>query len=86
VREAELAEREERVHFGDAELDVLAVWRHSPLERRFVQLVERELRLVAPNADLVDPAAEVRRDADVGRDRDDALARTAGSSGMRRTP
>ena len=73
-RQAELAEREEEVHLGDTELDVPAGRRDPPRERRAGSSSSYAGSSSRPeHADLVDPAAEVRRDGDVGRDGDDPL-------------
>ena len=66
----ELAEQEEEVHLGDAELDVLTLRRRLPLERTGVLDLEDLLDLGAEHAALVDPAAEPRRDGDIRAGRD----------------
>ena len=70
---AELAEQPDEVALGDAELDVLAVRRLAPAHER-VGVVGEPVDPLAhvPDADAVDPAAEVGRGGDVGADRDDA--------------
>ena len=72
-RRAELAEQPDEVDLGDPELDVAAVVGLAPAHER-VGVVGEPVDAVAerPDAGLVDPAAEVGRRADVGRDRDDA--------------
>ena len=71
---AELAQRADEVDLGDPELDVAAVVVLAPAHQR-VGVVGEPVDPVAdaPDARLVDPAAEVGGGADVGRDRDDAL-------------
>ena len=71
---AELAEQADEVDLGDPELDVAAVVVLAPAHER-VGVVGEPVDPVAdaPDAGLVDPAAEVGGGADVGRDGDDAL-------------
>ena len=73
-RGAQLAEQADEVHLRDAQLDVASVVGLAPAHER-VGVVGEPVDAVAhrPDAGLVDPAAEVGRRADVGRDGDDPL-------------
>ena len=72
--QAELPEEQDEVHLGDAHLDVLARRPDAPLQRRVLHRVVDGLLGRRPDPGLVDEAAEVRRDRDVGRHRDEPLA------------
>ena len=74
MREAEGGEQDEQVHLGDAELDMLALRRKIPVERRGDALgLENVLHLLPrKKAAPVDQAAEIGRDGHVRRGRDDA--------------
>ena len=71
VTEAQRVQGEEEVHLADAQLDVVAGGLLAPAQQPF-GAQEVALRLGAEHAHLVDPAAEVGGDADVGRRRDQA--------------
>ena len=73
VAEPERVQQEEEVHLADAELDVLAGRGLLPAQQA-VLAEEVDLFGGGEHAHLVDPAAEVRRHADVRRGGDDPLA------------
>src|SRR4029077_2080974 len=79
---AELPEQADEVDFRDPELDVLAVLVLAPADER-VGVVGEPVDALAgvPDADAVDPAAEVGRRGDVGADGDDALRYLGGPVG-----
>ena len=72
VAQPELAEQHEQVHLADAELDVLARRPGRPLQQAGAASMVGALG-VGVDATLVDPAAEVRGDRDVGRRGDDSF-------------
>ena len=90
VGEAELAEQEEEVHLRDPQLDVPSLRRDVPAQGPGVGLVDGRFREGRPHSDLVDPASEARRGADVRRDGDQVLGhagqRATGRAECGRTP
>ena len=79
MRQAERRQQDEQVHLGDAELDVLALRRELPVEGRGDALALEGVghRLAREQAAPVHPGAEIGRDGDVGRGRDDARGEVA---------
>ena len=73
VAQSHRRQHQEQVVLGDAELDVLAPRGLAPqLRRHDFQLAEHILRFgMAEQAAPVDPGAEIGRDRDVGRGRQD---------------
>ena len=71
----ERRQQDEQIHLGDAELDVLALRRELPVERRGDALALEGVghALAGEQAAAVDPGAEIGRDGDVRRGGDDAL-------------
>ena len=75
--QAERRQQQEQIVLGDAELDMPALRRADPVLGRGQLAVAEDvgMRRAGEEADLIDPAAEIGRDRDVGRGGDDALAR-----------
>ena len=71
VGQPELAQQQEQVHLGDAELEVLAARGRLPAQRRALLLLVDRLVGRREHPAAVDPAAEARRDRDVGARGDD---------------
>ena len=72
--EAELPEQQHQVHLGDPHLDVLASGADAPFQGGVVHRVVDGLLVRAPDARLVDEAAQVGGRGDVGSNRDEPLA------------
>ncbi len=70
LAQPERVQQQEEVHLADAELDVVTGRRLLPAQEAAVT-EEVGLLVGMEHADLVDPAAEVRADADVGGGRDE---------------
>ncbi len=74
MAQAERSEEHEEIHLGDAQLDVLTTRPRLPAQE-LPRRIEIGLGWLGPeDTDLVDPAAEIGRDRNVRRGRDDALA------------
>ena len=72
MAEPESVQRQEQVHFAEAELDVSTLRAFVPAQQSVVaQIVWLLIR--TEHAELVDPSAEIRADADIGRHRDHSL-------------
>ena len=75
VRKSERGKEDEQIHLGDAELNMLALRRKVPIERRGYLLALEGVGqfLARKQAAAVDPGAEISRDGDIGRGRDNAF-------------
>src|ERR1700761_1545796 len=74
MRQPERRERDEQIHLGDAELEVLALRRELPIESRGNTFALEGVGhgLAREQAAAVDPGTEAGRHGDVGRRGDDA--------------
>ena len=75
MRQAQRRQQQEQVHLGDAQLDMLSVWREIPHigRRNFLGLEDVLHMLAGEQFAPVHPAAQIGRDRDVGRGGDDAV-------------
>ena len=79
MRQAQRREQDEQVHLGDAELHVLALRREIPVEGRRDLLAAEQVGFLGAGKKpaAIDPGAEIGRDRNVGRRRDDARRKLA---------
>jgi hypothetical protein len=73
VRQAERRQQDEQIHLGNAELDMLALGREFPIERRWNVLALEDIGhlLAREQAAPVHPGSEIGRHRHVGRGGDD---------------